>query len=145
MDFTDALKAGGASATIMSIVAIAYKIVQSVCGHRLRSDCCGREGTIGIATEVMTPRSHPSVLPVQANPNPPSPLLKSAGMPEDSLSESALERPKRPSAQEVLLVDLESRLKAIEVVKNSPSQTAQSIVLAIEPLVLPRPRVSSLP
>ena len=56
MDFTDALKAGGASATIIAIVAIVYKVVSAVCGHRVRSECCGHIGTVGVITEEMSPR-----------------------------------------------------------------------------------------
>lgn len=53
MDFTDALKAGGASATIIAIVAIVYKITSAFCGHRIRSECCGHTGTVGVTTEQM--------------------------------------------------------------------------------------------
>ena len=62
MDFTDALKAGGASASIITIIAVAYKIVQSVCGHRLRSECCGREATIGATVEEMPPSKRASIV-----------------------------------------------------------------------------------
>lgn len=62
MNFEDALKAGGASATIITIVGIAVKLFQSFCGNRLRSECCGREGTVGVAVEQMTPREpRPSI------------------------------------------------------------------------------------
>jgi hypothetical protein len=56
MDFTDALKAGGASATIIAIVAVAYKLVSAFCGHRVRSECCGHTGTVGVTTEEMSPK-----------------------------------------------------------------------------------------
>lgn len=56
MDFSDALKAGGASATLILIVGIALKIVQSFCGHRIRSECCGRKATVGITVENMPPQ-----------------------------------------------------------------------------------------
>ena len=56
MDFVDALKAGGASATILAIAGIGLKLIQTFCGHRLRSECCGREGTVGVAVEEMTPK-----------------------------------------------------------------------------------------
>lgn len=56
MDFTDALKAGGASAAIISILGIVVKVIQSFCGHRLRSECCGREATVGVGVEDMTPK-----------------------------------------------------------------------------------------
>jgi len=55
MDFTDALKAGGASATIIAIVAVVYKLVSAFCGHRVRSECCGHTGSVGVTTEEMTP------------------------------------------------------------------------------------------
>ena len=55
MDFTDALKAGGASATIILIVGIAVKVIQLACNHRIKSECCGHKGTIGIGVEEMTP------------------------------------------------------------------------------------------
>ena len=55
MDFTDALKAGGASATIILIVGIAIKVIQMACNHRIKSECCGHKGTIGIGVEQMTP------------------------------------------------------------------------------------------
>lgn len=62
MDFIDALKAGGASATILAIAGIGLKLLQTFCGHRLRSECCGREGTVGVAVEEMTPRGpRPSI------------------------------------------------------------------------------------
>jgi len=56
MNFEDALKAGGASATIIALVGIGVKVIQSFCGHRLRSECCGHTGTIGVGVENMTPR-----------------------------------------------------------------------------------------
>lgn len=56
MNFEDALKAGGASATLIAIVGIGIKIIQSFCGNRLRSECCGKEGTVGVAVEQMSPR-----------------------------------------------------------------------------------------
>lgn len=55
MDFTDALKAGGASATIIAILGIAVKVIQSFCGHRLRSECCNHTATVGVAVENMSP------------------------------------------------------------------------------------------
>ena len=62
MDFTDALKAGGASATLIAIAGIAYKIIRSFCGNRIRSECCDHEATVGVAVEQMTPRGpRPSI------------------------------------------------------------------------------------
>lgn len=56
MDFEDALKAGGASAGLISILGIAIKLVQKFCGNRVRSECCGHEGTVGVAVEPMSPK-----------------------------------------------------------------------------------------
>ena len=62
MNFEDALKAGGASATMIAIVGVVVKLVQSFCGNRVRSECCGKEGTVGVAVEQMPPRSaRPSI------------------------------------------------------------------------------------
>ena len=61
MDFTDALKAGGASATIIALLGIAVKVIQSFCGHRLHSECCGHHGTVGVVVESMTPTKRPSL------------------------------------------------------------------------------------
>ena len=68
MDFTDALKAGGASATILAIAGIVLKLVQTFCGHRLRSECCGREGAVGVAVEQMTPREPRPSIEVKVTP-----------------------------------------------------------------------------
>jgi hypothetical protein len=61
MDFTDALKAGGASATIIAILGIVVKVIQSFCGHKLRSECCGRTATMGVAVDNMSPKKRPSL------------------------------------------------------------------------------------
>ena len=54
MDFTDALKAGGASATIITIAGIVIKILHSMCGNRIRSECCGHTATMGVRVETMS-------------------------------------------------------------------------------------------
>ncbi len=59
----DALKAGGASATMIVVVGVLIKVVQTFCGHRLRSECCGREGTVGMSIETIEQKP---VAPVQA-------------------------------------------------------------------------------
>lgn len=62
MDFESALKAGGVSASIITIIGIAVKLFQSFCGHRLRSECCGREASVGVSVEEIPKRSpRPSV------------------------------------------------------------------------------------
>jgi len=61
MDFTDALKAGGASATLIAIIGIAVKVIQSFCGHKLHSECCGRHATVGVGIEDMSPSKKPTL------------------------------------------------------------------------------------
>ena len=55
MDFTfaDAMKAGGASTVLILAVGIAYKAVQMICNHRVKSECCGKTATMGVEVEVM--------------------------------------------------------------------------------------------
>ena len=61
MDFESALKAGGASATMIAIVGIGIKLFQSFCGKRLRSECCGAEGTMGVSVEEIPRGPRPSI------------------------------------------------------------------------------------
>jgi hypothetical protein len=56
MDFKSALEAGGVSATLIAILGIAYKVIQSFCGHRLRSECCGHTATVGVNVENISPK-----------------------------------------------------------------------------------------
>lgn len=51
MDFTDALKAGGASATLIVIVGVGIKVIQMCMNHRLRSECCGKTATLAVSVE----------------------------------------------------------------------------------------------
>ena len=51
MDFTDAMKAGGASTVLIIAVGLAYKLIQMACNHRIKSDCCGRQGVVGVEME----------------------------------------------------------------------------------------------
>lgn len=64
MDFKAALEAGGVSASLIAILGIAYKVIQSFCGHRLRSECCGKEATVGVNVEDMSPRVKRPSLPI---------------------------------------------------------------------------------
>lgn len=70
MNFDDALKAGGASATMIAIVGIAVKIFQSFCGKRLRSECCGKEGSVGVSVEEIPKREPRQSLEVKIHPSP---------------------------------------------------------------------------
>ncbi|NBV77809.1 hypothetical protein EBR66_06615 [bacterium] len=58
MDFTDALKAGGASTVLILAVGVAYKLLQTICNHRIKSECCGKTMTVGVATETMGDTPH---------------------------------------------------------------------------------------
>jgi len=51
MDFTESLKVGGASATILLIIGITVKVFQVCINHRLRSECCGREASLAVSVE----------------------------------------------------------------------------------------------
>lgn len=83
MDFTDALKAGGASASLIAVAGILIKIAQMFCGHRLRSECCGREGTIGISVEnIPAPVPAPTEVIVVRSAKP-SPVISSSNAPAD--------------------------------------------------------------
>jgi len=71
MDFEDALKAGGVSATLITIIGIGVKLFQKFCGNRVRSECCGKEGTVGVVVEPMSPRAPRPSLEVRVAPDTP--------------------------------------------------------------------------
>lgn len=52
-NFADAMKAGGASTVLLIVVGIAYKLIQMMCNHRVKSECCGKTATMGVEVEVM--------------------------------------------------------------------------------------------
>ena len=58
MDDTDILKMSGLSASSLAIVLIVYKLLKSVAGKKLISNCCGRKYEVGVAVADMptTPR-----------------------------------------------------------------------------------------
>jgi hypothetical protein len=71
--FTNALEAGGVSATLILIVGIGVKLIQKFCGSRVRSECCGHEGSVGVVVEPMSPRApRPSLESVRVVPNTPA-------------------------------------------------------------------------
>ena len=57
-NFVDALQMGGASATIMGVMFLAYKAVTLIVNHRCRSECCSRVFSLGILWEAVTPLQH---------------------------------------------------------------------------------------
>ena len=52
-NFADAMKAGGASTVLLIVVGIAYKLIQMICNHRVKSECCGKTASMGVEVEVM--------------------------------------------------------------------------------------------
>jgi hypothetical protein len=104
MDFTDALKAGGASATIITIIAVAVKLVQSICGHRIRSECCGHTASIGMNVENMSP--HPK-------------------QPTEGLT-TVVVRSARPS------LDLETKDRPEAVVKEKPESKPEDLPIDLQ-------------
>ena len=92
MDFEDALKAGGVSATLITIIGIGVKLFQKFCGNRVRSECCGKEGTVGVVVEPMTPREpRPSV-------GTPAPLVDTVVLSMKTPQESRTQSPSSAAA-----------------------------------------------
>ena len=54
-NFVDALQMGGASATAIGLMFLAYKAITLIVNHRCRSDCCGRWCLIGVMAEEVPP------------------------------------------------------------------------------------------
>jgi len=55
MDYTSALASAGVSTTSIVVLGILYKLWQTIKGHRLVSDCCGRQYEVGIDVRDMPP------------------------------------------------------------------------------------------
>jgi hypothetical protein len=105
MDFTDALKAGGASATLIAIVGIIIKIIQSTCGHRIRSECCGRTATIGVKVEAMN-----SPKPTSDESKPDRSARPSLETKADHTENSVIEHKPAAAAPEPLPVEIQARV-----------------------------------
>lgn len=78
MEINQILATGGASATMIAIAGLIYKIIQGVCNKRLRSECCDHQGSIGVAVEEMPKREPRASVEVKIHP---SPIITSAPEP----------------------------------------------------------------
>lgn len=86
MDFSQILATGGASASMIAIVGIAIKLFQSFCGHRVRSECCNHEASMGIVVEQMPKREPRPSVEVKIHPSPViAPAAAPAGPPPVAL------------------------------------------------------------
>ncbi len=85
MDFSDALKAGGASASMIAIAGLVYKILQSFCGKRLRSECCDHEASVGVSVEEIPKREPRQSIEVKVVPHP-SPVISPAAAPAEPVA-----------------------------------------------------------
>ena len=110
MDFTfeDALKSGGASATILAIAGIGYKLLSMFCGKRVRSECCGHEATAAISVEVV---QSPPPAPVEAQ--------SVQRTPRPSVEKrSPVIRVSEASHHEIPSLDLESRVPTDQLART---------------------------
>ena len=53
------LQTAGISTTMITVIGIIGIIIKNICGHRVRSECCGREATAGVTVEAMEPTRTP--------------------------------------------------------------------------------------
>ena len=104
MEFSDALKAGGASATLISIVGIVIKIIQSTCGHRLKSECCGKTATIGVKVESM---NSPKPTANESKDRSARPSLETTA---DHSGSSVVEHKQASPAPETLPIEIQARV-----------------------------------
>jgi len=65
---TDLLAMSGASAGTIAIVLLVYKVLKSVVGKKLISNCCGRKGELGLDIQPTTPQNIPTLVDAQNNP-----------------------------------------------------------------------------
>jgi hypothetical protein len=56
MEDSDLLKLSGVSGGTLAIILIVYKILKSVLGKKLISNCCGRKMVVGIDVQATTPK-----------------------------------------------------------------------------------------
>lgn len=57
MDDTDLLRLSGVSGGTIAIVLIVYRILKSVIGKKLISNCCGKKMEVGIDVQNTTPHT----------------------------------------------------------------------------------------
>lgn len=70
IDIQTALTAGGASASMIAVAGLIYKILQSFCGKKLRSECCEREMSVGVVVDDMPKREPRPSVEVKIHPSP---------------------------------------------------------------------------
>lgn len=61
MDDADLMKLSGASAGTVAIVLLVYRILKSVLGKKLISNCCGKKMEVAIDVQQTTPREHQTI------------------------------------------------------------------------------------
>lgn len=65
MEETDLLKMAGVSTTGVAIVLIVYRVLKSIQGKKLVSNCCGKKLEVGVAVAPMTPKEEEVVVKVE--------------------------------------------------------------------------------
>ena len=65
MDETDLLKMAGVSTSGVAIVLIVYRVLKSLLGKKLVSNCCGKKMEVGVTVTPMTPREEEVVVKVE--------------------------------------------------------------------------------
>jgi hypothetical protein len=57
MDDSDLLKLSGVSGGTVAIILLVYKILKSVIGKKLVSNCCGKKLEVGLDVQATTPQA----------------------------------------------------------------------------------------
>lgn len=65
MDEVDLFKMAGVSTSGVAIILIIYRVLKSMKGKRLVSQCCGRKVDIGVDVEEMTPKPKDEVINIK--------------------------------------------------------------------------------
>ena len=74
MDDAELLKVSGFSASTIAVVLIVYRLLKTITGKKIVSNCCGKKVEVGVAVAEMTPKCEETVLeirnPIQKNSQP---------------------------------------------------------------------------
>ena len=65
MEETDLFKMAGVSTTGVAIVLIVYRVLKSIQGKKLVSNCCGKKLEVGVSVAPMTPKQEEVVVKVE--------------------------------------------------------------------------------
>lgn len=65
MDETDLLKMAGVSTSGVAIILIVYRVLKSLLGKKLVSNCCGKKMEVGVTVTPMTPREEEVIVKVE--------------------------------------------------------------------------------